>query len=89
MLNPMTKPTTNPNAFPLPMARPGERVQLVALQGGGQMKQRMAEMGLTPGVEVMLLQNSGGPLLLKVRETRLALGRVMAHKLSVVAIAKI
>jgi len=44
---------------------------------------RLAELGLTPGVEMEVLQNKGGPILLAVRSTRLAIGRGMANKVMV------
>jgi len=42
------------------------------------------DMGLRPGKQVEMLTNSGGgPLLLKVDESRIALGRGMAMKIYV------
>jgi Fe2+ transport system protein FeoA len=40
-------------------------------------------MGLIPGTQLHILQDSGGPMLIVVRETRLALGRGLASKLLV------
>ena len=71
-------------AMPLTMAAPGQLVRLVHVQGGQSSRQRLAELGLTPGVEMSVVQDSGGPLLVCVRETRIALGRGLAHKVQVV-----
>ncbi len=42
---------------------------------------RLLEMGLTPGTEVRVVQDAGGPMLLSVRGSRVALGRDLAEKL--------
>jgi Fe2+ transport system protein FeoA len=47
------------------------------------LRRRLAELGLTPGVQMTVLQNTGGPVLVSVRNSRLALGRQMAHHLDV------
>jgi len=46
---------------------------------------RLAVLGFTPDAEVMMLQNFGrGPLIVTVRDTRIALGRGEAGKVRVV-----
>lgn len=77
----MTPPSNS--YFPLTMARPGERVRLVEIDGGRRLRHRLTELGLTPGVELQVVQDEGGPLLLAVHDSRLALGRCMAHKILV------
>ena len=62
----------------------GKAVRLVKIDGGKRLNHRLAEMGLTPGVEITILQDAGGPLLLHVRDFRIAVGRGMAEKLIVV-----
>jgi Fe2+ transport system protein FeoA len=69
--------------FPLAMVGPGQAVKLVKVVAGRVLCRRLAEMGLTPGVQLEVLQDQGGPLLLAVRDSRLALGRGMAHKILV------
>lgn len=61
----------------------GSAVVLVQISGGHRVAHRLAELGLTPGVELEVLQNKGGPILLAVRSTRLAIGRGMANKVMV------
>lgn len=76
--------TTNHNgALPLTMAAPGQAVRLVKILAGRDLVHRLAELGLTPGVELRVLRDAGGPLLLAVRDARLALGRGMAAKVIV------
>ena len=55
---------------------PGQLAQVVALSGGRCMISRMASLGFTPGALVTMIQNYGhGPLIVSVRDTRVALGR--------------
>lgn len=42
---------------------------------------RLLELGLTPGVELRVVQDSGGPMLVSVRGSRVALGRELAENL--------
>ncbi|MEJ2514061.1 MAG: FeoA family protein [Gammaproteobacteria bacterium] len=57
----------------------GSRGVVAAIQGGREMTGRLAAMGLTPGAEIQVLQNLGrGPVLAKIRDTRIALGRRQA-----------
>jgi ferrous iron transport protein A len=47
--------------------------------GGRELASRLAAMGLTVGTEIVVLQNRGfGPMLARVRDTRIALGRSQA-----------
>lgn len=69
--------------LPLSMAGPGRRVKLVEITAGHKLRHRLTELGLTPGVEMMIIQDEGGPVLLAVHDSRLALGRGMAHQIMV------
>jgi Fe2+ transport system protein FeoA len=69
--------------FPLAMTSAGEKVRLESIQGGERLTQHLTALGLTPGVELSIVQDSGGPLLISVRDARIALGRGMAQKLMV------
>jgi len=42
---------------------------------------RLRELGLTPGTEIRVVQDAGGPMLLSVRGSRVALGRDLAEKI--------
>jgi Fe2+ transport system protein FeoA len=61
----------------------GQRVKLVQINAGRRLNHRLAELGLTPGVELAVLQANNGPLLLSVRGSRIAIGNGMAKKISV------
>lgn len=70
-------------ACPLSSLAVGEAGCLLRVCAGRRLRRRLAELGLTPGVQMTVLQNTGGPVLICVRNSRLALGREMAHKLDV------
>ena len=73
--------------IPLSMAKMGQSVRLVRIEAGKKLTHRLTELGLTPGVELMVVHDSGGPLLLSVRDSRVAVGRGMASKLRVATIS--
>ena len=57
------------------------------LHGGREFAGRMTGLGFTPGVKVLVIQNYGrGPIIVEVRETRVALGRGEAAKVLVKAV---
>jgi Fe2+ transport system protein FeoA len=64
----------------------GERVRLQKIDAGRRLTHRLTELGLTPGVELSILQDNGGPLLISVRGSRIAIGRGMAQKIQVTPI---
>lgn len=71
--------------FPLCNARCDQCVRLVSIEGGKTLRKRLAELGLSAGDEVRVVQRHGrGPLILAVKEdTRMAIGRGMAEKILV------
>ena len=71
--------------MPLTMATPGADVRLVAIRGGQRIRQRLADLGLTPGTTLRVVQaDAWGPLIVALKDdARLALGRGMAHKIEV------
>ncbi len=70
--------------MPLPLARPGERLEIVDIAGGRMAKLRLFSLGLRVGDEVEVISNTGGDGLIVARgDTRLALGKGIAHKVMV------
>jgi ferrous iron transport protein A len=74
----------SPHSVPLSALRPGEVGVIAALSGGHSLRSRMLTLGLTPDAEVTVLQNYGrGPMIVRVRDARVALGRGEAEKVLV------
>ena len=69
--------------MPLTIANIGQKVVLITVAGGKNTQERLASMGLTPGVELRVLCAGSGPLIIAINNTRLALGQGMASKISV------
>ena len=69
---------------PLSFLHTGEHGVIVRVAGGHGMSERMASLGFIPGVEVVVLQNFGyGPILVRVHEAHIALGRGVAARIQV------
>jgi Fe2+ transport system protein FeoA len=77
---------SKPMVFPLAAASQGQRLRLIEIDAGKQLTHRLTELGLTLGVELMIVHDSGGPLVLSVRGSRVAIGRGMASKMRVMAV---
>lgn len=70
---------------PLSRLDVGEIGVVQELDGGRGVVGRLAALGFTPDAEVKIVQNFGrGPLIVTVRDTRIALGRGEAAKIQVV-----
>ncbi len=70
--------------MPLSMARVGQTVLFVAVaEGGYGLTHRLAEMGVTPGMRMVVLNQGPGPFIVSVRGTRLVLGRGMVERILV------
>ncbi|MCL0037332.1 ferrous iron transport protein A [Dehalococcoidia bacterium] len=70
--------------MPLAMARPGEMVTVAGVRAGLELQRRLADMGLTPGVQIRVMNGQGpGPVLIDLKGSRVALGRGVAQKIMV------
>lgn len=81
--------------MPLALMSPGEQGEIAQIRGAGSCcggscgdaKEkggvRLEDMGLRVGKTVEMLSNGGGPVLLKVDESRIAVDRGMAMKIMV------
>ncbi len=71
-------------SMPLAMARPGELVTVIGVRAGWGLQRRLADMGLTPGVQIRVINSQmPGPVLIDLRGSRVALGRGVAQKVMV------
>ena len=70
--------------MPLAMVSPGEKVRLTAIRGGRRLRSRMADLGLTQGLTLQVVQQCRhGPMIIMIKDTRLAIGRGMAFHIMV------
>lgn len=69
---------------PLSNVRAGETVKLARIEAGRDLHSRLASMGLVPNVEITVLNNrQPGPFVISVKNSKMMLGRGMAHKIMV------
>ncbi|MFN2224994.1 MAG: ferrous iron transport protein A [Anaerolineae bacterium] len=62
----------------------GEQVRICRIRGGHHFLSRLATLGFTPGAWLRVVQNYGrGPIIVNLRDTRVALGRGEAAKIEV------
>ena len=68
----------------LSVVNEGEEVTLIDIEGGRGIKSKLYSMGLVPGVSLTVVgQNGPGPVMIAVKDSRLAIGRGMAEKILV------
>ena len=77
------KGPNDPPMMPLAMALVGQNVRFMTATGGAGLARRLAEMGLTPGEQMEVINRGPGPFIISVRGTKLVLGRGMVHKIFV------
>ncbi len=69
---------------PLSSVKAGNKVVLVRIDAGRGLNSRLASMGLVANAEIRVVSNSHpGPFVIIVKDTRVMLGRGMAHKIMV------
>ncbi|MCB9436589.1 MAG: ferrous iron transport protein A [Anaerolineales bacterium] len=77
---------SNHPSLPLCMATAGETVRLIRISAEGKLRKRLADLGISIGEPIRIMQNKGnGPLILAIKnDTRLGIGRDLARQLWVV-----
>ena len=66
------------------MVTSGEKAKLVSIRAGWGLQRRLADMGLTPGVEIKVISSGRpGQVVIDVRGSRLALGHGVSGKIIV------
>ena len=68
----------------LAMVQRNKEVIVSQIIGGRQIRQKLADLGIIPGTKVIIVSNNlMGPLILAVKNYRLAIGRGLATKIMV------
>lgn len=66
--------------MPLSFITMGKLAEIDRVVGTETICKRLMEMGFNKGVVVEIINNESGPMLIRVGESRLVLGRAMAQK---------
>ena len=67
--------------MPLTMAKPGETVVIRKITGKDEVRQHLAELGFVVEESVTVVNAIAGNLILKVKDSRIALNREMACRI--------
>ncbi|MBW1962297.1 MAG: ferrous iron transport protein A [Deltaproteobacteria bacterium] len=71
--------------IPLAMVDRGRRVRFLSVNAGSRLQAHLASLGLVPGVEIEVLNNSlKGPFVVRINGCRIMLGRGMSQKIMVI-----
>lgn len=71
-------------SMPLSMACEGSVVKVTGIVSGHRMKKRLGELGIYEGTSVLVYKNDvSGPVLLKILESKIVVGRGEAMKIMV------
>ena len=69
--------------MPLILADPGEEAVIKKVGGSPETKKHLEDMGFTVGGVVTVMNTIGGNLIVKIKESRVAISREMAAKIMV------
>ena len=69
--------------MPLILADTGEEAVIRRIGGGPEMKKHLEDMGFVAGGTVTVLNTIGGNLIVKIKESRVAISKEMAQKIMV------
>ena len=68
----------------LSSVKPGNEVTILDINGGRGIRSKLYSMGLVPGTKLTVLNgNTNGPVMISIRDSRLAIGHGMAQKIIV------
>ena len=69
--------------MPLILADEGEEAIIKRVDGSPEMKKHLEDMGFTVGGAVTVMNTIGGNLIVKIKESRVAISKEMASKIRV------
>jgi Fe2+ transport system protein FeoA len=75
--------------MPLNLLQRGEQAEILVIRGGFHVQQRLESMGFVPGTHVEMVTNQmDGPVIINVKDSRVAVGRGLLHHIYVQPIAE-
>ena len=69
--------------MPITMARTGEVNSIKRVTGKEEVRRFLESLGFVEGSEVTLLSKNGGNIIVKIRESRVAISKEMANRIMV------
>ena len=69
--------------MPLALANIGEEYMIRRVSGNPEVKKHLEDLGFTAGGSIMVVSALGGNIIVKVKESRVAISEEMARKIMV------
>ena len=69
--------------MPLSLAAPGDENIVQRVGGSPEVRQHLKELGFVPGSAVTIINTLGGNVIVKVKESRIAISDEMARKIMI------
>lgn len=69
--------------MPLSIAEPGEELIIKKIGGSPDVKKHLEDLGFTVGSEIMLINKLGENVIVKVKDSRIAINDKMAAKIMI------
>lgn len=69
--------------MPLTMAKEGETVTIQRITGKDEVRQHLSELGFVVNTQVTVISEMAGSLILKVKDSRVALDKAMANRIMI------
>jgi ferrous iron transport protein A len=69
--------------IPLAMCSAGDKVMVSEVSGRPDVKKHLEDLGFTEGTQVTLVSSHNGDMIVKIKESKLAVTREMAGKIKV------
>lgn len=69
--------------IPLTFADVGEKISIRKIKGKDETRRFLGNLGFVEGGEIEVVSDNGGNLIVKVKNTRVAISREMANKIIV------
>ncbi|MCD4829878.1 MAG: ferrous iron transport protein A [Candidatus Cloacimonetes bacterium] len=71
-------------AYPLSFCKPGQEVTVHSVTGKCNARSRLETLGFVPGAKITVVSaNHRGPFIVRIKDSQLAIGRGMSHKILV------
>ncbi|HIS77040.1 MAG TPA: ferrous iron transport protein A [Candidatus Merdivicinus excrementipullorum] len=69
--------------MPLTFAKAGQTSRIVKITGKDEVRQHLANLGFVSGEQVTVIAEMAGSLILKIKDSRIALDKSMANRIMI------
>ena len=69
--------------MPLTFAKAGQTSRIVKITGKDEVRQHLANLGFVSGEQVTVITEMAGSLILKIKDSRIALDKSMANRIMI------